>query len=71
MGKIEKEELAFLVEKYLDKMEELELKFERGLFDNETYHIGYDELIIDFLKEIGYETLSKKYKEASSYFWYS
>lgn len=57
-------------QKYLKKMEKLDKDFKK-FGDNENYHAEYDDLIVEFLEEVGLEKLAKAYAKASRYFWYS
>ena len=57
-------------QKYLKKMKELDKDFKK-FGDNESYHIDYDDLIIEVLKEVGLEKLAEVYAKASENFWYS
>lgn len=63
--------------KYKEKIEDLNKEFikkhqnKKYCSEQEIYHIEFDELIANFLEEMGYKEISKFYKEAKEYFWYS
>lgn len=60
-------------EKYLKMIEELNKKHrvKQGQVDNESYHGEWDDLIVEFLKEIGYKKIANRYEKAMEYFWYA
>ena len=60
-------------ERYLTKIDEINNYFVKNdyVLDNEGYHIEMDDLLVDFLIELGYEEIAEKYCKASEYFWYS
>ena len=64
-------------EKYKEKIEDLNKKFiktyknKKYCSEHEGYHIEFDILIVDLLKEIGYEEISELYDNARDFFWYS
>ena len=39
--------------------------------DEEVFHMELDELLVEFLLELGYIEVVKQYKELQGYFWYS
>ena len=63
--------------KYLQKIDNLNKKYlgtyknEEYVEDNECYHIAYDDIILDLVRELGYEEIAKSYESASRYFWYA
>lgn len=59
-----------LEDKYIEIMKQ---KTEKYNNDNETLHIILDDLLLDLLKELGYEKLVKLYTEVSEEmpFWYA
>lgn len=63
--------------KYLEQIEEINKRFTRTykgeicVDDNETYHIAFDDMLVDMLNELGYGEITSKYNEASNHFWYS
>ena len=60
-------------EKYLEEIDETNERHVKNdyVLDNESYHIEMDELLVNFLKELGYEEIAEKYNKASDWFWYS
>jgi hypothetical protein len=44
---------------------------EESCIDEEQYHMQLDTLIIQFIKELGYDQIAKEYQEARLWFWYS
>ena len=66
-------------EKYIEKIEKIinkEIKkSEKGIEewcdDNENLHVVCDEILKEFIKELGYKKIIKKYEEAQHYFWYA
>ena len=62
-----------LEEKYLKVIEKLNKKYFVGRYMtySEEYHVEWDDLIIEFLKESGYKKIAKKYEKATNNFWYS
>lgn len=69
-----------MIEKrYLRKFKKLREKFiyttpkrkEESCEDNEEYHRQADNLLLELLKELGYNQLIKEYDEASYWFWYA
>ncbi len=64
-------------EKYKEKIEKLNAKYmyERDesihCEDCEEYHIEWDNLLIELLKEIGYEEISEQYENVRNFFWYT
>ena len=59
--------------KYLTKIDEINKRYVKNdyVLDNEGYHIETDELLVNLLKELGYEEIAEKYNKASDWFWYS
>lgn len=57
-------------EDYLVEMDKATEDFKKDL-DNEIYHEMMDELIVKFLRNMGYTEMADKYDKASEYFWYS
>ena len=57
-------------EDYLEEMDKATEDFKKDL-DNESYHGIMDELIVKFLRDMGYKEMADKYDEASEYFWYA
>lgn len=59
-----------LEKQYINKMEKIHKKYNH---DNETLHILYDNCLLCFLKEIGYNDLANQYKkiQTENIFWYS
>lgn len=66
-------------EDYLEEMDKLtkelikpetEDNFE-GCEDEEYYHIKMDNILVNFLKDMGYEEMVDKYEKARKHFWYS
>ena len=64
-------------EKYKQRIEKLNKEYIHNkkeipyCKDEEAYHIEFDILIIDLLKEIGYEEISELYDNARGFFLYS
>lgn len=61
-------------EDYLEEMDKLERKLidsEGECEDNEYYHVRLDDMLVNFLKDMGYKELAEKYEKASEHFWYS
>ena len=63
-------------QKYLRMIEELNKKYGANdewndIIDNEGYHGEWDELITNFIKELGYEEIAKEYEKADRFFWYA
>lgn len=42
-----------------------------GCMDQEQYHIGYDEAILDYFKSVGLIEVAEKFEKAQSHFWYA
>lgn len=57
-------------EDYLAKTDEAIKKYEVYL-DNEIYHEIMDDLIVEFLRDMGYTEMADKYEKAKHYFWYA
>lgn len=66
-----------LEEYYKYKIKEINRKYikiyedEEYCTDNESYHIGLDDILLNLINDIGYEEIVKMYNEAKEYFWYS
>lgn len=62
-----------IYKKYIEKMNKLNEKyiFSESCYDNEAYHADFDDLIIELIKELGYEKIAEGYDKASEYFWYA
>lgn len=67
-----------LNDKYLEKIKKLkkqEIKIdeenEEHCFDNEAYHVYFDSILVDLLKELGYEEIVREYENAEHHFWYA
>ena len=63
-------------QKYLKIIEELNKKYGAtdewsDIVDNEGYHGEWDELITNFIKELGYKKIAKEYEKADRFFWYA
>ena len=60
-------------EKYIKKMKEFEKRYENERFyDIEDIHEDYDNCILEFLEEMGYNDIAKYYRESNNKygFWY-
>jgi hypothetical protein len=64
-------------EDYLEEMERLNKEqITEGSWgyrcdDEEWYHRKMDEILVNFLKDMGYTEMADKYDKASEYFWYA
>lgn len=56
----------------LERFAYLDSKFETNAqMDQEQYHIGYDEAILNYFKSIGLIEVAEKFEKAQSHFWYA
>ena len=68
-----------LSEKYIRKIKEINDKYiyttlkrkEESCNDEEEYHKIMDNLLVELIKELGYEKVAELYEKASEWFWYS
>ena len=61
-------------EKYINKMKEFEKEYEIGkYYSKEELHMDFDDCILDFLEELGYEDIVKYYRNSRNkyIFWYA
>lgn len=54
----------------LERFDYLDSEFESRP-DQEQYHIGYDEAIIDYFKSVGLVDIAERIEKAMSHFWYA
>lgn len=57
-------------EKYIRKLRKIKKQHGR-YYDNEVIHGQYDEILLELLKELGYEKIVKMYEKESENFWYA
>ena len=64
---------AEMEEKYINKMEEIEKYYEKHPFyEGYDVHEDFDDCILEFLEELGYEDIVKyyRYAEMKYSFWF-
>lgn len=59
-------------EELLERFAYLDSKYGNSAYmDQEQYHIGYDEAILDYFKSVGMTEIAEKFEKAQSHFWYA
>ena len=58
-------------EELLERFAYLDSEFEKTYWDQEQYHIGYDEAILDYFKSVGMTEVAERFENASHWFWYA
>lgn len=59
-----------LEEKYIEKLNKIKEGHER-YYDNEVIHSQFDALLLELLKELGYQKIVELYEKEEMNFWYA